>query len=174
MSQLWPLSVTVPAGTLPTAPIQVPWSLADVNLDYIDIVVPDGHSGQTGVQILWAGTVIIPWSESAYLIANNEKIHVEVGTYITVTGLVVQAYNEGIYDHSFYLRAHITYTTAPVVTQAPAIGTAVVTGSSSSTYQNTLTPSGISSLTSSPAGTTSIPGTVSAPGLTTASLGGIT
>ena len=148
MDQLWPLTVTVPAGTPPTAPLIVPWPLIDANLDYIDIIVPDGHSGQTGIAVYWSGTQILPWGTNSWIIANNEKIHTPITTYITIGGLEIYAYNTGQFDHSFYLRGHITYTTAPTVTAEGTIGTSQVLSSVDSSYDESLTPTGISALAS--------------------------
>jgi hypothetical protein len=143
MDQLWPLTVTTPAGTLPSAPLVTPWPLADANLDYVEIIVPNGPSGQVGVAILWSGTQIIPWGNGTWIITNDEKIHIPVGSYITISGLAVQTYNEGIFPHTLYLRALVKYTTAPVVTEAPVIGSAAILGTGEETYDNSLAPAGL-------------------------------
>jgi hypothetical protein len=143
MSQLWPLTVTVAANTPIDTPTIVPWPLADANLDFIDIIVPDGHSGQTGVAVFWSGTQIVPWGNDTWIVANDEKIHVPVNSYITISGLSVYAYNLGQFEHSFYLRAHVTYTTSPVVTQEGSIGTSEVLGTAGSIYDESLTPDGL-------------------------------
>jgi len=143
MSQLWPLTVTVPPNTPATAPLITPWALADANLDYIEIIVPDGNSGTAGIAVYWSGTQIIPWGTDSWLITNNEKIHIPVGSYITISGLAVWAYNTGIFPHTFYLRAHVTYTTTPVVTEAPAIGTTSLLGTDTTSFDESLSPSGI-------------------------------
>lgn len=108
MDQLWPLTVTVPPGTLQSAPQVTPWRTDDApELSYFDIIVPNGHNGLTGIKLLWSGTEIVPWDNTAFLTANDEKIHVEFGGYITVNALTVVTYNTDIFAHSFYLRALI-------------------------------------------------------------------
>lgn len=143
MSQLWPLNVTTPAGTTSENPLVTQWPLVDANLDYIDIVVPDGPSGQVGVAVYWSGTQIVPWGTDSWLITNNEKIRVPLGTYITVDGLAVWTYNEGIFDHTIYLRALIRYTTTPVVTEAGTIGASTENAPEGATYDESLTPTGL-------------------------------
>jgi hypothetical protein len=145
MSQLWPLTVTVPAGTPATSPLIVPWPLVDANLDFIDIIVPDGHNGLTGVAVYWSGTQIVPWGTESWIVANNEKIHTPTNTYITVSGLSVYAYNTGVFPHSFYLRAHVTYTTNPVVGMEGPIGTTAEIGSPGAVYNESISPAGIGS-----------------------------
>lgn len=144
MSQLWPLTVLTPAGTLPDAPLVTPWPLADANLDYIEIIIPPGPSGQVGVAVYWSGTQIVPWGTDSWIITDNEKVKVPVDSYITISGLSVYTYNEGIFDHSLYLRALVKYTTNPVITQAPVIGSAAILGTGEDTYDNSLTPEGLS------------------------------
>jgi hypothetical protein len=140
MSQLWPLTVATPAGVLETAPQVTNWPMVDANLDYIEIIVPDGPSGQVGLAIFWAGTQIVPWGSGTWLITNSEKIHIPVDTYITVTGLQVMTYNLGIYEHTIYLRALIKYTAVPIVTEAPEIGTTQVLPGDEASYDESLTP----------------------------------
>jgi hypothetical protein len=143
MSQLWPLTITTLADTQPSNPLITPWPLVDANLDYIEIIVPDGPSGQVGVAVYWSGTQIVPWGTDSWLITNNEKIHIPVTSYITVSGLEVWTYNVGIYEHTIYLRALVKYTTAAVVTEAPVIGSAAVLGTGEASYDESLTPTGL-------------------------------
>ena len=145
MSQLWPLTVTTPAGTLSSSPLITPWPLADANLEWIEIVVPDGPSGQVGVAVYWSGTQIVPWGTDSWIITNNEKLHIPVDSYITISGLSVYTYNEGIFDHTVYLRALVKYTTTPVVTEQSAIGTTSLQNEETSSYDESLTPGQLTS-----------------------------
>jgi hypothetical protein len=143
MDQLWPLTVTVPAGTAEDNPLIVPWPLVDANLDFIDIIIPDGHSGQTGIAVYWSGTQILPWGTDTWIVANDEKVHTPINSYITVSGLSVYAYNVGQFEHSFYLRAHITYTTTPVVSEEGTIGASTANAPEDAIYDESLTPTGL-------------------------------
>ena len=107
MDRLYYESVTIPAGTPLATPVSVPWPLEDNYLKYVDIVVPSGPSGLMGFRILWASQQIIPWGNNSYLVTDNEKIHVDVDSYITVTGLVIEGYNTDIFPHTIYLRGLI-------------------------------------------------------------------
>jgi hypothetical protein len=143
MSQLWPLTVTVPAGTTADDPQITSWPLADANLDFIDIIIPDGHSGLTGIAVYWSGTQVLPWGTNSWIVANDEKVHTPIDSYITVSGLSVYAYNTGQFPHSFYLRAHVTYTTTPVVQEAGTIGANIQSAPAGATYDESLTPTGL-------------------------------
>jgi hypothetical protein len=143
MSQLWPLTVDTPAGVTPENPQITPWPLVDANLEYIDIIIPDGPSGQLGVAVYWSGTQIVPWGTDSWLITNDEKIHIPVDSYITVSGLAVYTYNQGIFGHTIYLRALVKYTTTPVVTQQGTIGASIQEAPEGAEYDESLTPAGL-------------------------------
>ena len=143
MSQLWPLTITTPAGTPIDNPLITPWPLVDANLDFIDIIIPDGPSGQLGVAVYWSGTQILPWGSNSWIITNNEKIHTPIDSYITIGGLSVYTYNLGIFDHTIYLRALIKYTTTPVVTEEGTIGVSTANAPEGATYDESLTPTGL-------------------------------
>ena len=156
MSQLWQMTITVPSGTQPNAPQLTPWVLADANLDYIEIIVPDGHSYITGVAIYWAGTQIVPWGYNSWLLANAEKLHIPVDSYITMSGLVVKTYNQGIYPHTFYLRAHVSYPASQAVAPEVTPGSALILPSDTGQFDNSLTPNLLLAETS-PVEITSLP-----------------
>jgi len=145
MSQLWPLTVDTPAGITPENPQIIPWPLVDANLEYIDIIIPDGPSGQLGVAVYWSGTQIVPWGTDSWLITNDEKIHIPVDSYITVSGLSVYTYNEGIFPHTIYLRALVKYTTTPVVVEQGTIGASIQQAPEGAEYDESLTPAGLDS-----------------------------
>jgi len=108
MDRLYYLDCLVPAGTTQAAPAQFPFPLEDATLKHGAITVPDGHNGLTGVKITWSRQQIWPWANNKFLVANNRVIPFEFGDYITVSGLVVVAYNTDIFDHTFYVEMLIT------------------------------------------------------------------
>jgi len=108
MDRLYYQSITVPANTPIAVPLSVPWVMEEAHLEYIDITIPDGPSGLSGFRVLWAQQQIIPWGNHSYLTPNDEKIRVNMNVDITISGLVLQAYNLTIWDHTFYFRGTIT------------------------------------------------------------------
>jgi hypothetical protein len=105
--------VTVPAGTSPGAPVNVQVPLEDNQLKSITCIVPDGHCGLTGIQLQQSQQVIFPWSNTQYVVANNEKIVFDYDDQIQSSGIKAVAYNDDIFDHSFYLRFTITNLPVP-------------------------------------------------------------
>jgi hypothetical protein len=102
------LPITSPAGTAILTPNQTLWQLDDSILTRLEIMVPDGHNGNTGIRCLRSQQQIIPWSNSRFLIANSETVSIEYGEELTESQLLVLTYNVDIFDHTFYLRATMT------------------------------------------------------------------
>lgn len=108
MDRLYQLTVSTPANTAILTPQSTVWRLEDAKLVSVTFLIPDGHSGLTGVRLLQAGQEIVPYSNNDWLVSNNEKIEVSVNAEMTRTGLVVQTYNTDFFPHKHYLRALIT------------------------------------------------------------------
>ncbi len=115
MDRLYYLPVTVPAGTPIAAPVSVSLPLEDATLSKLTVTVPDGHNGQTGIRVLQSNQQVIPWDNDSYLVANDRTISVEFGSQIGASGIVIKAYNIGIYDHTFYVEVTISDTQATTV-----------------------------------------------------------
>lgn len=102
------IKFTVPAGTPIAAPATVPVSFGDIFLRHINVRVPPGHNGATGLQIVSNGSFVVPWSASGdWLIASDEQLDFPWNDEID-TAVVVNGYNTGIYDHTFYMRFFYT------------------------------------------------------------------
>jgi hypothetical protein len=123
MDRLYQTSVTTPPGTTPAAPQSTPFPLEDANLETVTILIPDGHAGLTGIRVMMANQEIIPWSNSDWLVSNNEVITVTVNSQVTITGLVIETYNLDAFSHSHWVRAAITdlNTNPGTLTASPAV-----------------------------------------------------
>ena len=105
MHQFRTKQVTVPAGTLAAAPLSVAWSLYPGWVEFFLIDIPRGHSGLTGVRLVYQQTPVIPFDLTAWLIGSGQRFNVPWQDEIMATGLVVQCYNTDRYPHTFYLWA---------------------------------------------------------------------
>lgn len=108
MDRFYRFTVTVPSGTAIAAPAAVALPLEDATLKRIEITIPDGHNGLTGIRILWANQQIIPWGNNSWIVANGRIILISFDDEMTVTGLVAQGYNTDVFDHSFYIDVTIS------------------------------------------------------------------
>lgn len=96
--------VTVPAGTLQSAPQQTELTMPAREVDSIEIVVPPGPQGEMGFALTSGGKTIIPEQLGEWIVADDEKITWELQNQIDSGGWQLTAYNTGAYDHVVYLR----------------------------------------------------------------------
>lgn len=137
MDRLYETDVTVPASTASSSPYSVDWPLEDATLVYVNIIIPAGHSGLTGIRLTRSGTQIVPYSSNSWIISDDEKLTIGFNDEITSSGVKVVAYNSDIFAHTFYLRALIRDLPAPS-SSSPAI-TAIYPNDALSTF---LAPAG--------------------------------
>src|SRR3979490_739545 len=117
-------AINVPALTAILAPHTTNFVLEDQILTRLEVNIPTGHNGNTGIRILRSQQQVIPWANSQFLIANGETISIDYGEELTESKLVVITYNTDIFDHTFYLRA--TMTDRPVKASAGPLSSPVI------------------------------------------------
>lgn len=118
--RLYTTQLTVPAGTPIAAPVTAPVVLDDLNLDSVEIIIPDGHVQLTGIAITSGGFPVIPFNIGTWISGNNDRLTFDYDAEITANGLTVAGYNLDIYPHTFYLRWQLSRkTAASVVIESP-------------------------------------------------------
>lgn len=136
------LTVTVPAGTQQSGPISVPWVTEDNTIVDIEIEVPPGHNGLTGIRIMKGDTQLLPYGSNTWITANNYSRVFPIGQFTPTTDLAVQAYNTGAYAHNFYLRMSVTTFDPGLTVTSPTEASALDLGATSIT-SDPLSPEGI-------------------------------
>lgn len=96
--------VTVPASTLKANAVETPTAFADGIVTGVEIVIPDGHAGLTGIAILQAHSQVIPWTSGAYITGNDEIIKWDTAGFIQNGAWSVSCYNSDVYAHTFHVR----------------------------------------------------------------------
>lgn len=117
-----PFAVTVPAGTLSSAPIDFPTTFADGIVEHVTITVPPGPSGLLALQVVHMGQPIIPRQGVTFIVADNRVIEWPLRGFPTAGTWSIRAYNEDVYDHTLYVEYHVTeipITSYPTVTLLP-------------------------------------------------------
>lgn len=66
--------VACPAQTAVAAPVQVPLTWQGGIVQGISIVIPDGHSGLTGIALGFGGNAVLPYKQPAFISGNDEVI----------------------------------------------------------------------------------------------------
>lgn len=101
--------VDAPAGTPPDNPQGVPLAVFESVLVSVDVLIPSGHAGLTGLAFEYAGERVVPWGDSStWLQGNDQTLTLMVGLEVS-TELIALTYNEGGYDHAWYLRLLLAY-----------------------------------------------------------------
>lgn len=108
-------AITVPAGTLDTAPQTTALTLRDAVLERIEVRIPPGPSGLVGFAFLHSGQQVIPFVVGQWIIADNESLDWPVENYPTGNKWSVRAYNTDVYDHTLYLRLHFRELSQPIL-----------------------------------------------------------
>jgi len=117
--RVYPLVVNVSPGTLPAAPLSTPWKTEDNTLISIELEIPPGHNGLTGIRIMKGDTQLLPFGSNSWIIANGYTNTFAIDDYMPTGDIKVQAYNQGAYPHTFYLRmSMVNYDVAGKATAA--------------------------------------------------------
>lgn len=125
----FPFAPVTPAGTGIATPQAVDVPAPRGVLEAIDLQIPPGHHGQTGLRVALAGVVILPYSLPAnWIIGDNLQETFVIGVEID-TQLRVQTYNKGVFDHTHYLRFRIRQIPIPAgVPQAQLLPASAIGG----------------------------------------------
>lgn len=138
-ARVYETSVMVLAGTVPAAPLSVAWVTEDNDVADIEVEIPPGHNGLTGIRVMKGDVQLLPFGVNTWLIANNYTRVFPVGEYLPTSDVKIQAYNQGLYSHTFYLRMTVTNHVIPV--KATAAGATAALGfNGSAASQDPLSP----------------------------------
>ncbi|HLI74292.1 MAG TPA: hypothetical protein VKU86_10480 [Acidimicrobiales bacterium] len=104
-----PLTVTVPANTAKASPITVDSGVANAVVNTIELRIPPGHGGLTGISVQWNGVSVVPFAQPPEFIDGDDDFFTfDVGEQIG-GGLTVAAFNtDPVNPHSFFLRFDVT------------------------------------------------------------------
>jgi hypothetical protein len=107
MDRYYPVDMSIPAGTLQSAPLSLDVVTADALLVDVEIIIPRGHKGLTGIRVLQSSQQILPWGNLFWLVADGYTRVFDVDSEVGANSLSLQAYNEDFFDHLFQVRFHI-------------------------------------------------------------------
>lgn len=105
--ELRAFNVTVPAGTLQSAPATTDVSTPARIVRRIDVTVPPGPRGELGFYLANSNTQVIPFNAGQWIVANDEHMTWDLTDYVDSGSWQVVAYNTGFYPHTLQLRFHL-------------------------------------------------------------------
>lgn len=117
-------SVTIPANTPSSSPTTTDVSVADGYLQRVDVTIPDGHNGLTGLQLLGANGQLIPYTLGEYLVGNDQELAFDMVGVIDTGSFQVRAFNGGLFQHTFYglfYMLDFAYQTSSTTPAAPTV-----------------------------------------------------
>lgn len=114
-------NVTVAASVDAAAPTEIPLTWPPGIVRRITIVIPDGHSGLTGIALGYGHTPIMPNTVGAFISSNDEVLHYDINDQ--TPGVQWQAFvcNSDLQQHSWQIRFELDEITAEGPAPSPAI-----------------------------------------------------
>lgn len=103
-TQLYTFTVSVPAGTQPSAPQLTALSMPAGVVSRVEVRIPPGPRGQLGFALGAAGVPIIPYAAGTWVIADDEPLSWDFDQLIQSGAWQLFAYNTGQFAHTIYLR----------------------------------------------------------------------
>lgn len=120
--------VTVTARTAKASAVETGTSFFDGLVTGVEIVIPDGHAGLTGIRLLQAHQQIIPRTFGAFITGNDEVVRWPISNVINNGAWSVQCYNTDIFDHMFHVRYLIDENGLPSAARVPVATSPLVVG----------------------------------------------
>jgi hypothetical protein len=117
--------VTVPAGTLQSAPVTTQIRFPSRIVTRVSWRVPPGPSGKMGWQLTSAGTPVIPIQQNTYVVTDNQADTWDLEGYLDSGNWAVTAYNTGVYPHTIYFTFQLNLPGTAVTPPGPSDGLGV-------------------------------------------------
>ena len=97
--------LTTPASTLQASPLETSFALPQGSLVSIEVVIPAGHAGLTGLAIDYSGEHIFPWGRGTFLQGDDDIISMTVGRDLGGSPVTIRTFNtDDTFGHDHLLR----------------------------------------------------------------------
>jgi len=93
------------AGGSPSTPDLTPVGIKLVMLHHMEVRIPPGHQGVTGLALVDSGSFVIPYSphSPAWIIGDDDLLEYDYENELG-SNVYLATYNTGTYDHSWQVR----------------------------------------------------------------------
>lgn len=120
-TRIEPFAVTVTAGTAIAAYQVDSLPFNDGAVHRVEIVVPPGPSGLVGFKVAHSNQSVIPYNRDVWIITDDEKLDWTLDGFPTGNSWELWSYNTDVFDHTIYLRFHVTDFAATVAPTIPLL-----------------------------------------------------
>lgn len=110
--EVYRFPVTVPAGTLQTAPQVTQLSMPPRIVRKVEITVPPGPRGLVGLQLTSGKLPMVPINAGQFLTPDGRTLVFDLDGYITSGAWELTAYNAGGQPHTVEIVFHVDLTQA--------------------------------------------------------------
>jgi hypothetical protein len=101
------LQATVAAGVTAAAPAAQSWDVGPATLRRLEITVPNGHNGLTGIAFVVGGSRVVPFDADEWLVGNGQTFVFSPDLQLAGGVISVVQFNLGDFPHSHLLLAHL-------------------------------------------------------------------
>lgn len=101
-------AVTTPANTPIASPLSTPLNLSGEHIETAQILIPAGHAGFTGIQLVDSGGVVLPFGNPGTWIIGDGRDLSFIVNMQAGTAMFWQTYNLGNFPHTHYVLLHVT------------------------------------------------------------------
>ena len=116
--EVYSFPVTIPAGTLESAPLTFNLTTPPRAVVEIDVRIPPGPRGLVGFAISAAGAQVLPTNLGEWFIGDNEPLSWPLKSPIDSGAWQLTGWNTGQYDHTLYVVFQVDLPAEGVVTRA--------------------------------------------------------
>lgn len=106
--------VTIPAGTLQSAPLRQDMKFPVRKVDTLEIIVPPGPSGLMSFAVTMGGVNVLPTVPGTFIVTDDEKISWPLTGLPDSGAWQLTGFNTDLFDHTVYLRWLVDLVAAPV------------------------------------------------------------
>lgn len=125
--RVFQFTVTIPAGTLKTAPQTTSLDIDGWDLETLDLEVPPGPAGLMGFHVANNGVQWIPNSPGEWIVWDNRERSWQLTDQPNASGWQIVGYNLGDYDHTVIVRMHVNLPASQQAVSTPPVITFVST-----------------------------------------------
>lgn len=139
--------VTVAAGTAKASAVETATTFNPGVVTRIEITIPDGHAGLTGISLMQAHEQVIPNTSGKFIVGNDRTLSWDTTNYLDNGDWSVSCYNTDVFAHTFHIAFLINENIAPGASVTSGADNLVVVGNTPQVYAGSTGTSALPGIT---------------------------